>query len=99
MGVDISNLVTEWPSLSYKHIIQPTWKVYSFLRTSTNAASASTFISASHVSARNLKDTCPPSILKSPHEKFVDRSTWRDSYYEDKDGLLENNPYVEISFQ
>ena len=98
-GVDIPNLVTEWPSLSLENIIQPTCNVSSFLRTSTNSASASTFISAIHVSARNLNSPCPISLLKSLYENFSDRSTWCDSYYKEKDELLENNMYVEISLQ
>ena len=98
-GVDIPNLVTEWPSLSCENIIHPNWNVSYFLRPPTNAVSASTFISAIHVSARNLKSPCPPSLLKPLHEDFVDLSTWRESYYEENDGLLENDTYVEISRQ
>ena len=97
-GVDIPNLVIEWPSLSCKNIIQPTRNVSSFIWPSTNAESASTFISARYVSARNLKAPCPTSLIKATHKSFADRSTWRDSYYKENDGLLENDMYVEISF-
>ena len=97
--MDIPNLVTEWPNLSCKKIIQPTWNVSYFLRPPTNAASVSTFISASQVSAYNLKSPRPSSLLKALCDDFVDRSTWRDSYYEEKDGLLENDTYVKISLQ
>ena len=62
-------------------------------------AYTSTFISAIHVSARNLNAPCPPSLLKALNEDFVDPFTWRDSYYKEKDGLLENNRYVKISLQ
>ena len=68
----------------------------SALPPSTNRCS---FISASHVSARNLKAPCPPSLLKALHEDFVDRFTWHDSYMEEKDGLIANDTYVEISLQ
>ena len=86
-GVALSNLVTEWPSLNYDNILQPTWNVSSFLRPSTVDPTAASSISASHVSSRNLKAPCPPSLLKALHENFVDRSTWHESYMEEKGGL------------
>ena len=93
----LPKLITEWPSMSVDNIIQPTWNPSSFLRPSTTAASASIPVYVSHVSARNLKAPCPPSLLKPLNEDFVDRSTWLDSYKEEKEGLLENGTYVEIS--
>ena len=51
------------------------------------------------MSARNLKAPCPPSLLKALNEDFVDRSTWLDSYNEEKEVLLENDTCVEISLQ
>ena len=98
-GVNTPKLVTEWPSLSCNNIIQPTWNVSYFIQPSTNAGSASTFISAILVSACNRKPPCPPSLIKALHEDFFDRSTWCESYYEEKDGLLENGTYFEISLQ
>ena len=53
-GVALPNLITEWPSMSVKNIIYPTWNPSSFLRPSTTTTSASTPVYASHVSARNL---------------------------------------------
>ena len=99
MGVNITNLVTEWPILSCKNIIQTTWNVSSFLRPSTNAASAFTFISASHISAHNLKDPYPPSFLKALIKDFVDRCNRSESYYKQKDGLMEKDRYTKISLQ
>ena len=98
-GVTLPNLVTEWPSLNCDNILQPTWNVSSFLRPSTDDPTAASSISASHVSARNLKAPCPPSLLKALHEGFVDRSTWHDSYMKEKDGLIANDTYVEIPLQ
>ena len=98
-GVALPNLVTEWPSLNCDNILQPTWNVSSFLRPSTVDPTAASSISASHVSARNLKAPCPPSLLKALHEDFVERSTWHKSYMEEKDGLIANDTYVEISLQ
>ena len=54
-GVALPNLVTKWPSLNCDNILQPTWNVSSFLRPSTVNPTAASSISASHVSARNLK--------------------------------------------
>ena len=79
-GVDLPNLITEWPNLSCKNIIQPTWNVSSFLRPSTNMASTSNFIYTNHVYARNLKPPYHTYLLKALHEEFVDHSTWCDSY-------------------
>ena len=85
--------------MSIDNVIQPTWNTSSFLRPATAAASACAPISVSHVSAQHLKAPCPPSLLKALNEDFVDRSTWLDSYNEEKNGLLENDTYVEISLQ
>ena len=98
-GIALPNLVTEWPSLNCDNILQPTWNVSSFLRPSTVNRTAASSISASHVSARNLKAPCPPSLLKPLHKNFVDRSTWHGSYMEEKDGLIANDTYSEISLQ
>ena len=98
-GVALPNLITKWPSTSVEKIIQPTWNPSSSLRPSTTAASTSTPVYASHVSVRNLKAPCPPSLLKALNEDFVDRSTWLDSYNKEKEGLFENDTYVEISLQ
>ena len=51
------------------------------------------------MSARHLKEPCPPSLLNALNGDFTDRSTWLDSYNEEKNGLLENNTYVEINLQ
>ena len=95
--VALPNLVTKWPSLNCDNILQPTWNVSSFLRPSTVDPTAASSISASHVSARNLKDPCPLSLIKALHKDFVDRSTCHGSYMEEKDGLIANDTYVEIS--
>ena len=78
----LPNLITEWPGMSIDNIIQLTWNAF-FLRPATAAASACAPISASHVSARHLKATCPKSLLKALDEDFVHRSTWLDSYNEE----------------
>ena len=98
-GVALPNLITEWPGMSIDNIIQPTWNASSFLRLATAAASACVPIWASHVSVRHLKASCPPSLLKALNENFVDRLAWLDSCNEEKNGLLENDTYVEISLQ
>ena len=98
-GVDLPNLVREWPTLCCDNVLQPTWNISTFLQSSTGASHASAFVSASHVSARNLQAPCPPSLAKALPEDFVDRSTWGESYREEKDGLIENDTYVEIPLQ
>ena len=56
-------------------------------------------VSASHVLARDLKAPYPASLAKVLHEDFVERSTWRDSYLEEKHGLRDCNTYKEITLQ
>jgi hypothetical protein len=43
--------------------------------------------SANHVSAKNLINACPPSLLKALHPSNPDRHVWLDSYNEEKKGL------------
>ena len=59
----------------------------------------STFVSASHVFAVNLKAPYPPSLLKVLHEDNADRAIWVASLKEKKDGLAAANTYEEISLQ
>ena len=104
-SVAIPNFARDWPHLIADHIIQPSWNASSFLRPSTeetrHAALASAIFPAhaSHVSARNLKAPCPPSLAKAMHEDFVDRATWYESYLEEKHGLRDCDTYEEISLQ
>ena len=98
-GVDLPNLIRDWPTMSVDNILLPSWNASSFLRPSSDTPSAASNVSANHVSARNLRAPCPPSLLKALHEDHVDRSTWLASYYEEKNGLKDNATYVEISLQ
>ena len=86
-------------ALNCNNILQPTCNVSSFLRPSTANTTNASFISASHVLARNLKAPCPTSLLKALHEDFVDRSSWHNSYMEEKHDLIANDTYVKISLQ
>ena len=98
-GVSLPNLVIEGPTLNCDNILQPSWNVYSFLRSANPAPTAASFISASHVLACDLKAPCSPFLMKSLHEGSVDISTWHDSNMEEKNGLIENYTYDEISLQ
>jgi hypothetical protein len=43
--------------------------------------------SAIHVSAKNLLNPCPPSLIKALHPSNPDRDVWLKSYEEEKGGL------------
>jgi hypothetical protein len=43
--------------------------------------------SANHVSAKNLLNPCPPSLMKALHPSNPDRHIWLQSYDEEKGGL------------
>ena len=90
------------------HSIQPSWNASSFLTPTSQekeqaALACALFpndrILVCHVSARDLKAPCPPSLAKALQDDYVDRSTWWDSYLEEKQGLRECDTYEEITLQ
>ena len=109
-GQDLPNFVHDWPILTCDNIIMPSWTLPKNIQPSTKDTSgharyaagysrAVDHISAGHVSARNLKADCPPSLLRALDDDFIDRATWLESYYEEKTGLKDRNTYVEIILQ
>ena len=82
-GVDIPNFLSEWPLLLENDVLLPLWVTSSFLR-----APSTPLGSASHVSAKTLQCPLPPSLLKALAASSPDRQVWRDSYDEEKDGLI-----------
>jgi hypothetical protein len=67
--------------------------VSSFLRSNT----ANNAPSANFVSAKNLLQPCPPSLLKALHPSNPDRDVWLKSYSEEKGGLIDLNVYDRIN--
>jgi hypothetical protein len=53
--------------------------------------------SANHVSAKNLLNPCPPSLIKALHPSNPDRDVWLKSYEEEKGGLEQLNVYEKIN--
>lgn len=59
--------------------------------------SANNAPSACHVSAKNLLNPCPPSLVKALHPSNPDRHIWLESYKEEKRGLESLDVYEKIS--
>ena len=93
-SVPLPDFSRQWYSMVGENIIIPGHSTVStFLRpnSSNNAPSAN------HVSAKNLMNPCPPSLLKALHPSNPDRLVWLDSYMEEKGGLESLNVYEKIN--
>jgi hypothetical protein len=86
-GVPLPNLPTTWQELCVDGILIPGHQSSLFLRPR---------ISASHVSALNLKRECPRSLLTALHPSHSDRNTWMASFREEKSGIESQGTYVKI---
>jgi hypothetical protein len=92
--VPLPSFRQNWSSLVGDNVILPGHStVSSFLRpnTTNNAPSANL------VSAKNLLQPCPPSLLKALHPSNPDRDVWLKSYNEEKGGLIDLNVYDTIN--
>ena len=92
-GVNLPNLLTEWPMLTQDNTLIPSWSYSTFLR----PASTHMHINVSHVSACHLKESCPASLRQALASSHPDRDTWLESYYEEKQALVDNDTYVKLS--
>ena len=93
-AVPLPNFKQSWSTLVGDNILLPGHStVSSFLRsnTSNNAPSAN------FVSAKQLLNPCPPSLLKALHPSNPDRDIWLQSYTEEKGGLEMLNVYEKIN--
>ena len=92
--VPLPNLRQTWSSLVGDNILIPGHStVSSFLRPN----SANNAPSANFVSAKNLLNPCPPSLLKALHPSNPDRDVWLNSYTEEKGGLEQLNVFERIN--
>jgi hypothetical protein len=92
--VPLPDFKQSWTTLVGENILIPGHTtVSSFLRpnSSNNAPSANL------VSAKNLLNPCPPSLLKALHPSNPDRDTWLKSYNEEKGGLQRLEVFDKIS--
>ena len=86
-GVPLPNLIEQFSTYVNSNLLIPGWQ-----RPSTWLLGHS-----SHISAANLTQHAPASIKKAFHKDNTDRATWRESYDEEYDGLLDHDTYDVIS--
>eukprot|EP00804_Cyclotella_cryptica_P021434 CCRYP_005776-RA/>CCRYP_005776-RA protein AED:0.13 eAED:0.00 QI:0/0/0/1/1/1/5/0/1584 len=92
--VPLPNFAHTWTSLlADEKLLFGHTTVSSFLRPGSyhNAPSAN------HVSAKNLINSCPPSLLKALHPSNPDRHIWLASYKEEKGGLERLDVFEQIN--
>jgi hypothetical protein len=95
-AVPLPDFCQTWSSLVGDNILLPghtTVTVSSFLRPN----SSNNQPSANFVSAKNLLNPCPPSLLKALHPSNPDRDVLLQSYNEEKGGLEQLNVYEQIN--
>jgi hypothetical protein len=93
-AVPLPDFRQHWSSLVGDNILLPGHTtVSSFLRPN----SSNNQPSANFVSAKNLLQPCPPSLLKALHPSNPDRDVWLKSYDEEKGGLEKLNVYERIN--
>jgi hypothetical protein len=93
-AVPLPDFRQQWSSLVGDNIVIPGHStVSSFLRPN----SSNNQPSANFVSAKNLLNPCPPSLLKALHPSNPDRDVWLQSYDEEKGGLEQLNVYERIN--
>ena len=107
-GLDLPNLPADWPSMCQNDTLLPSWVIHTAAKPISTGARASVSArlptieeplcvgSVSHVSARNLKNPCPSSLLQALEPDNVDRDVWAASYNEEKDALKGANTFTVI---
>jgi hypothetical protein len=90
-GVPLPNLTSRWHDLCLEGVLIPGHQSSSFLKHKRPTA-----LSATHVSATNLKRDCPRSLLSALHPTHPDRDTWISSFREEKSGIQSQDTYVTI---
>ena len=98
-GVDIPNLPFTWVDLCTEGVLLPGHVAHSFIHSlSDPAAPPLTFdLVANIVSAVNLHQDCPPSLLQALASTHPDREVWLQSYYEEKGGIEEMGTFRKIT--
>ena len=90
-GVPLPDLPSTWQDLCLGGTLIPGHQSSSFLH-----ATRTTELSASHVSAINLKHDCPRSLLSGLHHTHPDCDIWLASFREEKSGIQSQDTYVTI---
>ena len=84
-GVPIVNFASNWVEMCQNEEIFPSHvTVSSFLRGSNGRT---TDVVANYVSAVNLHQDCPSSLMQALADTHPDREVWLQSYFEEKDSI------------
>ena len=89
-GVPLPNLPHTWIEFCIDGSLSPGHKASSFLRGSSDPV-------ANIVSAADLHNDCPSSLLQALANDHSDREVWLNSFYEEKDSLESTNTYRKIT--
>jgi hypothetical protein len=94
-GVALPNLPTNWSDLCVQGVLLPSHQPSSF---HISSASTSTFDPVAHfISAVNLHQDCPASLLKALADSHPDREVWLQSYYEERNGIESMGTFQRIT--
>ena len=89
-GVGIPNLANNWSSMCRDDTLVPGWQICTVLRSSP-------LPSLSFVSAKGLNGSAPNSLKLDLSTPNPDRTTWMESYREEKIGINNQDVYDIIS--
>ena len=79
-----------WTQLCVDGTLSPGHSVSSFIRSASDPV-------ANIVSAVDLHNDCPSSLLQALADDHPDREVWLNSFYEEKDSIESMNTYRKIS--
>ena len=89
-GVTLPDLPHTWSELCVDGILSPGHNASSFIRGLSDPV-------ANIVSAVDLHNDCPSSLLQALADDHPDREVWLNSFYEKKDSLESMNTYRKIT--
>jgi hypothetical protein len=101
-SVPLPNLHSTWVELCVKGLLLPGHISHTFIRSQSMPHPSSDSLSnfdpvASIISALNLHQDCPPTLLKALAASHPDRDIWLESYREEKSGLQSMDTYRKIT--
>jgi hypothetical protein len=96
-GVNLPNLPINWVDLCVEGILVPSHVSQSFLRPLVSPLSSTFNLVASFVSAVNLHNDCPPTLIRALAITYPDHKIWLQSYYEGKQGVKSLGTFRKIT--
>ena len=95
-GVNLFDLHANWSDLMLNNQLVPGHKMSSFLRNPLSTSGNFDPV-ANIVSAVNLHNNCPSSLLQALADAHPDREVWLQSYYEEKDSIESLGTYQKLT--